>query len=161
MNLRALVAGAVLSVVGLGVMAAPAQAQYRSRYDDYRYYQGRDRFDIARRQALRSEFIRVARRVEDADRRGDISRSEANRLFDRLDNVRDFLRSDRNVSDSEFDRRRAELRRIEDRLGDLCGPSRSRYDDRYRYNDRYRNDDRYRSDDRYRYDDRYRDRYRR
>lgn len=160
MTRRNLVFALMLGVVGLGAVAPAAQAQRYEHYDRYygqRYYRGRDSADIRRREILRERLIDLADRIRLAEREGDISRSRANRLYERLDNVRDFLRGDRYLSDAEFDRRSDDLRDVARDLRENTGNRYSRYRsrsyedwfdysrDRGRYNDRYdRYDDRYR-----------------
>ena len=156
MNLRNVVLALSLATVGLAAAAPPAQADH-PRYSRYQYFRGRDRDDIRRREILRNQLFRLADRVSLAERQGRISRRKANELFRELDDVRDFLRDDRHLSDSEFDRRRddledvaRELREDSRRFG-YGGGYRGRYDDRYydrgygrdRYNDRYYERDRY------------------
>jgi len=163
MTRRNLVFALVLGVAGLGAVAPAAQAQRYEHYDRYygqRYYRGRDSSEIRRRELLRERLIDLADRIRLAEREGDISRSRANRLYERLDDVRDFLRGDRHLSDSEFDRRSDDLRDVARDLRDATGSRYSRYRsrsyedwfdysrDRGRYNDRHDRYDRY--DDRYR-----------
>lgn len=167
MTRRNLVFALMLGAAGLGAAAPAVQAQRFEHYDRYygqRYYRGRDRDEIRRRELLRDRLIDLADRVRLAEREGDISRSRAARLYDRLDDVRDFLRGDRHLSDSEFDRRSDDLRDVardlRDATGSRYGRYRSRsYEDWFDYSrNRGRYDDRRdRYDDRRdRYDDRYR-----
>jgi len=162
MTRRNLVFALMLGVVGLGAAVPAVQADHYDRYYGQRYYRGHDRDDIRQRSLLRERLIDLADRIRLAERTGDISRSRANRLYERLDDVRDFLRSDRNLTDSEFNRRADDLRDVARDLREATGSRYGRYHshsyedwfdysrDRGRYNDR----DRY---DRYdRYDDRYR-----
>jgi hypothetical protein len=156
-----------LGIVGVGAVAPAAYAQRYDHYDRYygqRYYRGRDRDDIYRRGILRDRLIDLGDRIRLAEREGALSRRRANDLYRDLDDVRDFLRDDRNLTQSEFERRSDDLRDVARDLRQAMG---SRYD-RYRsssYEDwygRYDSRDRYdRYRDRGRYDDRYDDRYRR
>lgn len=144
MRLRSLGMALVAAVVGLCTLAPVAQARDFDRYDTYRstrYYRGHDGSEIRRREILRGRMMDLADRVRMASRQGDLSRRETDRLYDRLDDVRDFLRGDRNLSESEFRRR----------MDDLDDVARGLRD--YRRDDRYRGRDIWRSD---RYDDRYR-----
>jgi hypothetical protein len=149
MKLSRLVFGLMAAVMGWTILAAaPAGADaFYDRYRGARYYRGRDRDDIRRREILRSHMFDLADRIRLADREGVISRRKADDLFEDLDDVRDFLRGDRYLTDSEFDRRRDDLRDIEDDLRDAYRRRGGRYDryDRYdRYRDRYdRRDDYY------------------
>ena len=174
MTRRNLVFALALGVVGIGAAVPAAQAQRYEHYDRYygqRYYRGRDRDDIRRREILRERLIDLGDRIRMAEREGAISRGRAGDFYRDLDDVRDFLRDDRNLTQSEFERRADDLRDVQNDLRRAMG---SRYD-RYRshsyedwYGDYYRRDrsrdDRYRDRDRYddrnrdrdRYDDRYR-----
>ncbi|MGV3724866.1 MAG: hypothetical protein ACO1SX_28535, partial [Actinomycetota bacterium] len=113
------------------------------------------------RAILRDRLIDLGDRVRLAERQGDLSRREADRLYRKLDYVRDFLRGDRHLTDSEFDRRSDDLRDVARELREHSGPRYGRYRSRdyedWYYNDRYPRDGRYGG----RYDDRYDDRYRR
>lgn len=161
MTRRNLVFGLMLGVAALGAAAPAVHADHYDRYYGQRYYRGHDRDEIRRREILRDRLIDLADRIRLAEREGDISRSRANRLYDRLDDVRDFLRGDRHLSDSEFDRRADDLRDVardlRDATGSRYGRYRSRsYEDWFDYSrNRGRYDDRY-YDRRDRYDDRYR-----
>jgi hypothetical protein len=161
MTRRNLVAALGLAVLGIGATAPAAHADHYDRYYGQRYYRGRDRDEIRRREILRDRLIDLGDRVRLAERQGDISRREADRLYRKLDYVRDFLRGDRNLSDSEFDRRADDLRDVARDLREQSGPRYGRYRSRdhedWYYNDRYPRDGRYGD----RYDDRYDDRYRR
>lgn len=154
------------AVVGGTAMVQPAEAQFRDRdYRSLRYYRGRNSEEIRRREYLRDRMFDLADRIRLAQREGDLGPREADRLYDDLDDVRDFLREDRNLSGAEFDRRRSDLNEIGADLRRLVARRNGRgrwYDDRYgRYDRGYYDRDRYY--DRNRYDDRYwdRDRYRR
>lgn len=169
MNRRNFLGALTLGGLGLTVVgASAAHAQYGygrdpydrydDRYDDryrggrnddpwdyrrYRYFGGRDRDDIRRREALRFRLFSLADRLRLADRQGDIPRGRASDLRRRLDDVRDFLRDDRNLSEREFDRRRDDLDDIAEDLNRSLrrGNRRDRwYDD---YSTRYRRDSRY------------------
>ena len=150
-----------LAVLGIGATAPAAHADHYDRYYGQRYYRGRDRDEIRRREILRDRLIDLGDRIRLAERQGDLSRRQANRLYDELDDVRDFLRGDRHLTDSEFDRRADDLRDVARDLRQWSGSRYSRYrshdyEDWY-YNDRYPRGGRYGD----RYDDRYDDRYRR
>lgn len=161
MTRRNLVAAIGLAVLGIGAAAPAAHADHYDRYYGQRYYRGRDRDEIRRRVILRDRLIDLGDRVRLAERQGDISRREADRLYRKLDYVRDFLRGDRHLTDSEFDRRADDLRDVARELREESGPRygsyRSRDHEDWYYNDRYPRDGRYGG----RYDDRYDDRYRR
>jgi len=167
MTRRNLVAALGLAVLGVGAAAPVVQAQglHYDRYYGQRYYRGGDRDEIRRREILRDRLIDLADRIRLAERQGDLSRRQANRLYEKLDDVRDFLRGDRHLSDAEFDRRADDLRDVARDLrtgsGSRYGRYRSRDSEDWYYNDRYPRDGRYggRYDDRY--DDRRDDRYRR
>lgn len=158
------------AVVGGTAMIQPAEAQWRDRdYRTFRYHRGRNTEEIRRREYLRDRMFDLADRIRLAVRERDLTSREADRLYDRLDDVRDFLRDDRNLSGAEFDRRRSDLNDIGTDLRRMVSRRNGRgrwYDDRYgRYDRDYHDRDRYY--DRNRYDDRYydrdrdRDRYRR
>lgn len=151
-----------LVCVGGATTAIPAQADHNPRYYGQRYYRGRDRDDIRRREILRNKLIDLGDRVRLAERSNRISRDRARDLYEDLDDVRDFLREDRNLSDSEFDRRMDDLEEVAEDLRDHSrgrgrggygnGRHRDRYDD---YRNRYE-DYKYDWGNRDRYDDRYR-----
>jgi hypothetical protein len=63
----------------------------------------------ARRARLMEEYARLHADVRNADRRGMISPNMANHCYDRLEKVARFLRHDRHLSSSEFDRRQRDL----------------------------------------------------
>lgn len=162
MNRRNFLSGLFLGGLGLAAGAGAAHAQRfpydpYDRYDrygrpdrwDYRrytYFRGRDRDEIRRREALRFRMFDLAERIRMAEREGLISRRRANDLYDDLDDVRDFLRNDRNLTRSEFERRRDDLDDIADDLRDSYRRrgGRFRTDPWFdRYQDRYRRDGRY------------------
>lgn len=154
MKLRSLGVALMAAVVALCTLAPVAQAgSPYDRYDTYRstrYYRGRDGSEVRRREVLRGRMMDLADSIRLATRQGDLSRRDSDRLYDRLDNVRDFLRGDRNLTESEFRRRMDDL---DDIRRDLREDRRDgRRDGRYRDRDIWRRD---------RYDDRYDDRYRR
>jgi hypothetical protein len=140
-----------LALGALGLTGATAAHADRYDYRSHRYYYGRDGDERRRREILRFRLFEIADRLRLAERNGDIAPRRAAQLCDRLDDVRDFLRGDRYLTDSEFDRRRRDLNDIEDDFRDAIRDRRrnSRYYDRDRYYDRNRYYDR----------DRYRDRY--
>ncbi len=126
-----------------GLAAAPAaRADHNDRYYGYRYYRGRDRHEIERRAILRERLIALGDAVRFGERDGCLTRREADRLYDRLDRVRDFLRDDRYLTDSEFRRRMRDLDDVEEDLYDECGPLGPRfgYGHGCRYHSRYRSD---------------------
>jgi len=51
--------------------------------------------------------------VRSADRRREISQRDADHYYERLDKVGRFLRDDRHLSQSEYDRRRRDLDNVE------------------------------------------------
>jgi hypothetical protein len=140
MKPQALVLALVLGVSGIAAVAPSAYAQRFDRYSGGRYYRGRDRDEIHRRERLRERLIRVGDRVRLADRENDISNRERDRLYDRLDRVRDFLRGDSYVTNIEFDRRMRDLDEIERdiRVSRRLDRREDRYERRYdRRDDRY------------------------
>jgi polyribonucleotide nucleotidyltransferase len=149
-----------LLVVGVGLIAsllAPTGAQAQRRgdwYRDVRPYLGGRGEEAARKARLVEDTINLRSDVRSADRRGDISPRQADRFYDRLDKVAKFLRDDRHLSNSEFNRRRDDLDHIARDLDHATRNRVSRRDDRY---GRYDRDDRRsdRDDRRYgRYDQR-------
>jgi len=137
---------ALFLAVGVGLvttlLAPPAAfAQRRGDwYYDVRPYLGRRSGENAREARLWEEVIYLRNEVRRLDRRGDITVRQADRFYDRIDRVARFLRDDRRLSESEFDRRRDDLNDI---ARDLRRADRSRYGSRDR-DDRYdRRDDRY------------------
>jgi hypothetical protein len=62
---------------------------------------------------LTARTLSLGERVRRAERDREISRSEGDRLQDRLDRVRSFLRDDRRLTRDEFKRRDEDLDRIE------------------------------------------------
>jgi hypothetical protein len=144
MKLRNFGLALVLAVAGFGVIAPAAQARDYDRYRDARFYRGRDRDEIRRRELLRDRLFETADRVRLAEREGDISRREADRLYRELDDVRDFLRNDRYLTETEFRRRMEDLDDVQRdfRNDRRSGRRYGRYDDSHdRYDRRYR--DRY------------------
>jgi hypothetical protein len=143
-------------LVGLGLIApllAPSGAQAQRRDDWYRdvrpYLSGRGE-EAARKARLVEETINLRSDVRSADRRGDISSRAADRLYDKLDHVAKFLRDDRHLSSSEYDRRRHDLDSVARDLDHATRNRVSRRDDRYGRDDRRydRDDRRYDRDDR-------------
>jgi hypothetical protein len=161
MNRRAFIGALALAGLGLAGGATGASADHYDRWDyrRYHYFRGRDRDEIRQREYLRYRMFDIAERIRLGDREGDLGRNRAARFYDRLDDVRDFLRDDRHLSDSEFHRRRDDLEDIERDLREALRRS-SRYDRVYRdrFYDRnpsyriYRRDE-YDADRRSRYDD--------
>jgi hypothetical protein len=156
MDRRSFLGAVVVGGLGLGVSAAPARADHDD-YRGYRYFRGRDREEIRQREFLRHKMFDLADCIRLALREGDLSRQRAHRFYERLDDVRDFLRDDRHLSDSEFGRRRDDLRDVGEDLRRALRRA-DRYDRFYRdrdYRDRDPRDrDYYRDRDRdrdYRY----------
>lgn len=120
-----------LAVAAAMGIVAPASARV-DRYDGYRYeyYRGSDAPERHRRQILRDRMYDVADRVRLANRERDLSRRDADRVYDRLDTVRDFIRGDRYLSDSEFRRRMDDLDEVEDILRRAIGDRYRRYSPR-------------------------------
>jgi hypothetical protein len=122
---------------GVVAAAAPAsQADHDRGYrrDDYyrssRYHRSYRNDEQRRRDLLRERLFDLSDRVRLADRQGRISSRDADRLFRRLDYVRDFLVSDHELSDREFRRRMDDLDNVAEDLRREFG--------RYRGYDRYR-----------------------
>lgn len=92
------------------------------RYQGYRYPVGRESGETRRRDTLRRRLFDLANRIRLAAREGEINRRLADRLFERLDRVVEFLRDDRYLTDTEYDRRRNDLDEVgEDLRGALRG----------------------------------------
>src|SRR5262245_47310665 len=94
-------------VVGLAaalLIPSGAQAQRRSDdwYRDIRPYLGGSGVEAARRVRLWEECTRLREQVKRQDRRGDISLKDADRFYDRLDHVAEFLRNDKNLTEKEY-----------------------------------------------------------
>lgn len=130
---------ALFLVAGVGLAAtllAPATALAQRRSDwyyDVRPYVGRQSESTVRKARLWEETVRLRSAVRSADRRGNITARETDRFYDRIDRVARFLRDDRNLTNSEFDRRRDDLNGI---ARDLHRERRDgRRDDRRRYDD--------------------------
>jgi Ni/Co efflux regulator RcnB len=85
-------------------------------YRRARYVTGRDRDEIRRREILRSRLFVLADRVRFALRAGDIGPNGAERLWDRLDRVCDFLRNDGYLTQPEFQRRMNDLTDVDQAL---------------------------------------------
>jgi hypothetical protein len=137
MNRRNLILGMVLGAAGLTTFAPAAHADFL-RYRSYTYFRGRDSWEVRRREALRARLFDLASRVEAAERNRAISRRDAAEIFEDLDDVSDFLRHERYLTDSEYARRLDDLRDAERDLRDALRDHRGRYYDRDRYYDRYR-----------------------
>lgn len=154
MNRRSFFGAMALGLAGLAAGATGASAQIFGRpgyrdYRTYRYFRGYGSDDIRRREALRNRMFDLADRIREAQRDGILGPRGADRLYDKLDDVADFLREDRHLTSSEFDRRRDDLDDIARDLNRVYRNS-PRYrgrryrDDWYdRYDRRYRRDDRY------------------
>jgi hypothetical protein len=110
MNMRRVAAWMGLALTLLAPSAALAQ-----RDRDYDWYRdvgpwlGRGGEEGARRAELMDRYARLRSEVRRADRQGAISPRESDRLNDRLARVARFLRNDRHLSSSEFNRRRSDL----------------------------------------------------
>src|SRR5687768_12211687 len=105
MNRRQMVLALALGAVGMGTVAPSAEAQIFDRFDRYRTYRwfgGHDSNERRQREFLRTRMMDIGERTETAARNRHINRRDADRVFDRLDRVADFLRNDRNLTDSEF-----------------------------------------------------------
>lgn len=131
-----LVMSAAVAATLLTPAAAIAQSQRRGDwYYDVRPYIGRSGGESVREARAWEEVISLRSAVRRLDRRGDITPRQADRFYDRIDRVARFLRDDRRLTSSEFDRRQDDLRDI---ARDLHRVARNRpvarYDDRY---DRY------------------------
>jgi hypothetical protein len=115
----------VVGVAAALLISSGAQAQRRGEdwYRDVRPYLGGSGEEAARRVRLWEEFARLRSEVQRSDRRGDISLKDADRFYDRLDHVADFLRHDKNLSEKEYNRRRGELDHI---ASDMDRASRNR-----------------------------------
>jgi hypothetical protein len=109
MKLRSLGLTLLLTTVGAGIAAVPARADHYARYYEYRYYHGRDRDEIRRRDILHDRLIDIADRVRLAEREGDIGHRQARHVYDKLDDVRDLLHHDRYITEDEFHRWRDRL----------------------------------------------------
>lgn len=131
MDRRKFLGALALAALGLTAGAAtPAAAQQFGRweYQGYRYYDGRDSGERRRRDILRRRLFWMAERTRNAERQGFLSRGQAGRLYDDLDGVRDFLRNDRYLTESEFYRRMRDLDAVEDDLQDAFRRRNHRYD---------------------------------
>lgn len=120
-----------LGLGGFAIIAGASAARADHEYRSYRYYRGRDREEIRQRETLRFRLFDIADRIRLAEREGDLPRWKAGQFYRRLDDVRDFLREDHHLSDSEFGRRRDDLNDIS---RDFAIATRrfSRYDRDYR-----------------------------
>jgi hypothetical protein len=111
------ITGAVVQPVEAGTRGrSQSQSQSEYRYVPYgtqRWNRGVDTRDTQRRSQLRSRLMTVSTKVRDAENRGRINRNEANRLYRRMDNVRDLLRNERRISDNEYERWSNDLREIQ------------------------------------------------
>jgi hypothetical protein len=115
MKLRNWVLAAGLALFSWAVVAPPAQADPRD-YRDYRYYAGRDRDESRRRDFLRDRMVNLGDKIRIALRERAIGYRKADDLYEKLDDVRDFLRNDRYLTESEFNRRMDDLDEVQ---GDL------------------------------------------
>ncbi len=142
MKLQRLGPAVLLALVGLVSVGVPAQADHdRDRYDDrdrygrsdrysgrydrssgYRtrnYPRGYDRPEVSRREILRNRLFSLSDRLRLAVREGDVNPRQADRLYDGLDRICDFLQNDRYLTDVEFSRRQRDLDNLEDDLRSL------------------------------------------
>lgn len=127
-----LLAGVGLSITG----PLPVMADDRGPLGDLLSY-----IRVANPKAeLIARTVSLGDRVRKAERRGDLRPSEGRDLSRRISRVRDFLRDDRKLSDSEFRRRDGDLDKIERDLERKRDRGRDRYE-RDRYDrDRYERD---------------------
>lgn len=144
MNRRSFLGGLAVGIAGLGAGASVAHAQVYGRweYRRYHYIPGYGA-EIRRRRYLQDRLFELGDHVHQADRDGAIPRGEANRLFDKLDRVRDFLRNDTYLDPSEFERRQDDLNDVSRRLREALHRSGRHYDydrDDRRDRDRYDRD---------------------
>ncbi len=118
----ALLAGVGLSITG----ASPGVADDRGPLGDLFSY-----IRVANPKAeLIARTVSLGDRVRKAERHGDLRPSEGRDLSRRINRIRDFLRDDRKLSDSEFRRRDGDLDKIE---RDLERKTDRGYRDRDRY----------------------------
>jgi len=103
-------AGLMLALLAPGAAIAQRGEDW---YRDVRPYLDRNTEDGARRARLWERFARLRSDVRSADRRREISQRDADHYYDRLDKVGRFLRDDRHLSQSEYDRRRRDLDNVE------------------------------------------------
>jgi hypothetical protein len=108
MKLSLLAVGAGLTWALLAPPGALAQ-RGGDWYRDVRPYLGGAGEEAARRVRLWEEFARLRANVARADRRGEIRLKDADRFYDRLDRVAHFLRHDKKLTESEYNRRRGDL----------------------------------------------------
>jgi hypothetical protein len=103
----------VVALLGLGLALLAPTAALAQRGDDwYRDigpWLGRAGEEGTRKARLIEEYSRLRGEVRREDRRGAISPREADRLYGRLDKVARFLRNDRHLTNSEYNRRRDDL----------------------------------------------------
>ncbi len=140
MTTRRWILAAILALPVAGLTASPAQADHYGSFFTGRFVRGRDGAEIRRREILRARMADLVERIQLADRHGVISRREAYELLDDLDDVRDFLRDDHYLTDSEFDRRMCDLDDVQRHLGRCGGVGMSRFPGRF--GNRYYRDDR-------------------
>jgi hypothetical protein len=118
MRIALLATSAVVALAILAPGAAEAQsnrAEARRRgdwYRDVRPYLPRNSEGTVKEARLWDEFVHLRGIVRQADRRRDLSPRQADRFYDRLDRVARFLRDDRRLSNSEYNRRRDDLEDI-------------------------------------------------
>src|SRR5438045_5815365 len=106
MRLRTLAAALALAAACSTVgAAAPARADRYDSYSDSRYHEGRDRAEARRRGILEDRLNGLSDRTRLAERQGELSRRTAEHVYRDLDRVRDFVRGDHYLSESEFGRR--------------------------------------------------------
>lgn len=107
--------GGIAAVVGVGlltVLLTPMGTLAQRRgdwYHDVRPYVGKESESSLRKVRLMEEVFQLRAVVRRLDRRGEITPRQADRFHARLDRVAHFVRNDRNLTASEFERRRRDL----------------------------------------------------
>jgi hypothetical protein len=131
MNLRT---PTLLLVLGLCVWSAasPARADHAIDCSGCSVCRQWDRDEVRRRDVLRSRLSHLHDRIRLAEREDQVSHRDAQRFYDRVDQVRRFLREDRNLSSDEFRRRMEDLDDLERDFRDRRRRERSYYDRRDR-----------------------------
>jgi hypothetical protein len=93
--------------------AAPARADHSLDCSGCSVCRRWDRDEFRRRDILRSRVSSLHERIRLAEREEQLSHREAHRFYDRLDQLRRFLREDSSLSSGEFRRRMEDLDDIE------------------------------------------------
>ncbi len=132
MRKRAFWAGLGLALMILAPGGAMAQ-RGDDWYRDVGPWLGRRGEEGSRRVSLLERYARLRGDVRSAERRGDISPRDADRLYDRLEHVARFLRNDRHLTGSEYNRRRDDLDHVASDLRRASGYREGRRRDRDRY----------------------------